>query len=842
MYNKNLALKAPLSGPLLPLNRVPDPVFASNAMGEGIAIDPTSNRLHAPCAGVISHVARTRHAIGIRANNGVEILLHVGLDTVQLQGEGFSVLVEPGERVIEGQALLCFDLDRVAQRCKSLITVMVVNNAEGWQVRPMTTQPVTLGTPVLLLSPVEECDEAQADADDGAAIPLPQAQGRARVKHAGGLHARPAALLRKTAQNFHSSCELHFAEHLTTLDSLLGIMGLGVAEDDEVEVICRGHDCDQALAALLEAIGSAPVHAPSVQPSPAPTLPTPQPVAGSLTGVCASPGLVSGPLVLLGSIELEADSATHNPDEQHLALDQALQQVRRDVQANQVQAELRDDEAEAAIFAAHQALLEDPSLLDAADLLIDQGVAATHAWHRAIEAQRSILRALGNPLLAERANDLSDLEKRVLRVLLNQHEALHISPGSIVAAHEITPSDLGPLLEGGAVGMCMAEGGPTSHVAILARSRGLPCVVALGPQLLQQSAGQIMVLDAEHGRLELSPDRQRLAQVSTQQQQRQALRELQQSHAHEPALTRDGLHLEIAANVASRQEATEALRNGADGVGLLRTEFLFIDRQYAPDEAEQQAAYQSVLDAMGTQPVIIRTIDVGGDKHLSYLPLPVEENPALGLRGIRLGQARPALLDQQLRALLKVKQPERCRILLPMVSEVAELIAIRARLEELASELQISQLPQLGVMIEVPSAALLADQLALHADFFSIGTNDLSQYTLAMDRGHAGLAPRIDALHPALLRLIQQTCSAAAKHQRWVGVCGALASDTLATPVLIGLGVQELSVGPGLIGELKARVRTLDAADCRQRSQTLLGLSSAAQVREQCHAYWPLAQ
>ncbi|MCU1719598.1 phosphoenolpyruvate--protein phosphotransferase [Pseudomonas sp. 5P_3.1_Bac2] len=839
MYNKNLALKAPLNGPLLPLNRVPDPVFASNAMGEGIAIDPTSNRLHAPCAGVISHIARTRHAIGIRANNGVEILLHVGLDTVQLQGEGFSVLVEPGERVIEGQALLCFDLDRVAQRCKSLITVMVVNNAEGWQVRPMTTQTVTLGTPVLMLSPLDDTLE-RPEAQAQASVPQPQAQGHARVAHSGGLHARPAALLRKTAQGFSSSCELHFAGQQTSLDSLLGIMGLGVAEGEEVEVICRGADCQQALAALLDAIGTAHDSAPNLPPTSIALPVKAQPVAGSLSGVCASPGLVSGPLTLLGSIELSEDHGEHNPHEQHLALDQALQQVRRDVQANQVQAELRDDEAEAAIFAAHQALLEDPSLLDAADLLIDQGISAPHAWHRAIEAQRNILRSLNNPLLAERANDLSDLEKRILRVLLNQHDALQISPGAIVAAHEITPSDLGPLLESGVAGICMAEGGPTSHVAILARSRGLPCVVALGAQLLEQDSGQIMVLDAENGRLELSPNAQRLEQVLSYQQQRQARREQQQHHAHEPALTRDGVPIEIAANVASHHEASEALGNGADGVGLLRTEFLFIDRQYAPDETEQQAAYQSVLDAISPQPVIIRTIDVGGDKHLSYLPLPVEENPALGLRGIRLGQARPALLDQQLRALLKVKPLQRCRILLPMVSEVDELIAIRKRLEELAAELNISQLPQLGVMIEVPSAALLADQLALHADFFSIGTNDLSQYTLAMDRGHAGLAPRIDALHPALLRLIQQTCSAAAKHQRWVGVCGALASDTLATPVLIGLGVQELSVGPGLIGELKARVRTLDAADCRQRSQTLLSLSSAAQVREQCHSYWPL--
>lgn len=387
----------------------------------------------------------------------------------------------------------------------------------------------------------------------------------------------------------------------------------------------------------------------------------------------------------------------------------------------------------------------------------------------------------------------------------------------------------------------MAEGGATSHVAILARSKGLPCLVALGAGLLELEEGRQVVLDAGQGRLELNPDARRLEQVALQVAQREEQRRRQQADAQREALTRDGRRIEIGANVASPREAAEAFANGADGVGLLRTEFLFLERRAAPDEEEQRNAYQEVLDAMGQRKVIIRTIDVGGDKHLDYLPLPVEENPALGLRGIRLGQARPELLDQQLRALLRVEPLERCRILLPMVSEVDELRAIRGRLGELATQLGIERLPELGVMIEVPSAALLADQLAEHADFLSIGTNDLSQYALAMDRCHAGLADRIDALHPALLRLIAQTCAGAARHGRWVGVCGALASDPLATPVLVGLGVEELSVGPNLVGEIKTRVRQLDAAECRRHAQALLDLGSARAVRDACLQHWPLA-
>ena len=435
---------------------------------------------------------------------------------------------------------------------------------------------------------------------------------------------------------------------------------------------------------------------------------------------------------------------------------------------------------------------------------------------------------------------MRDLKQRVLRALLGEAWQYQVPAGAIVAAHELTPSDLLQLSAQGVAGLCMAEGGATSHVAILARGKGLPCLVALGAQLLEQPQDQAVVLDADGGRLELTPNAQRLADVQQAQIQRQQRRDSQQAKAHLPAETRNGVHIEVVANVASSNEAADAFANGADGVGLLRTEFLFVDRQTAPDVEEQRSAYQAVIDAMGDKSVIIRTIDVGGDKQLDYLPLPAEANPVLGLRGIRLAQARPEILDQQLRALLQVKPLSRCRILLPMVTEVDELLHIRQRVDALRLELGITERPEIGVMIEVPAAALQAEQLAEHADFLSIGTNDLSQYTLAMDRDHAGLAARVDALHPALLRLIAMTCEGAAVHKRWVGVCGALASDPLATPVLVGLGVTELSVSPVQIGEIKDRVRQLHEAECQRLSRDLLKLSSAAAVRHACHQHWPL--
>lgn len=832
--NKELTLSAPLSGPVLTLANVPDAVFASGAMGDGIAIDPLNDTLYSPCAGVVIHVARSSHAVTVRADNGAEILLHLGLDTVELNGEGFAMLVKESDRVSLGQPLLRYDLDEVGQHCKSLVSLLILTNSADFQVRPITLKAVKVGEPLLHVT-ARNVVAANTDTRGG-----PEVRGQVRVAHRGGLHARPAALIRQTAQGFNSHSQLHFNGKSAPCNSLIGLMGLAIGEQDEVQVSCQGPDADAALQALLSALATALPEDHHAQ-APVSTAALKRPAeTGVLHGVCAAPGLVAGPLFRLNAITLPADAGNHDPVQQQQILETALNAVRSEIAATLAQAKKHKSADEEAIFAAHMALLEDPALLDAAQHFIEHGTAATHAWSRSIEAQCDMLQGTGSPLLAERANDLRDLRQRVLRALLGEAWQYQVPAGAIVAAQELTPSDLLQLSAQGVAGLCMAEGGATSHVAILARGKGLPCIVALGALLLEQPQDQAVVLDADGGRLELTPNAQRLADVQQAQVERQQRRDSQHAKAHLPAETRNGVHIEVVANVASSSEAADAFANGADGVGLLRTEFLFVDRQTAPDVEEQRSSYQAVLDNMGDRSVIIRTIDVGGDKQLEYLPLPAEANPVLGLRGIRLAQARPEILDRQLRALLLVRPLRRCRILLPMVTEVDELLQIRQQVDALCVELNITERPEIGVMIEVPAAALQAEQLAEHADFLSIGTNDLSQYTLAMDRDHAGLAARVDALHPALLRLIAMTCEGAAVHKRWVGVCGALASDPLATPVLIGLGVTELSVSPVQIGEIKDRVRQLHEAECQRLSRDLLKLSSATAVRHACRQHWPL--
>ncbi|RMC97137.1 phosphoenolpyruvate--protein phosphotransferase [Aquitalea palustris] len=831
--NPSLQLMAPFSGPLLSLPQVPDPVFAGLMMGDGLAIEPLSSTLLAPCDGVISQLARTHHALTLTAANGAEILLHIGIDTVQLGGAGFTALVAQGDRVRQGQALIEVDLDVVARRAASLISMLVIANGEHYQLDERASGLAQAGqTPLLRLHALPAATTTYANELTS------ESHGRATVRHAGGLHARPAALVQNAARPFAAQVQVAFKGHSVNAKSMVALMTLGVAEEDDVEVLAQGSDAAAAAAAVIAALQtrSQGAHA-TAQPVARPTV-----AAGMLSGVCAAPGLAIAPVLRLDSREPEPAQWADDPLPEARWLQQALQQLRGRIGQSVNDALRRGAQAQSEIFSAHLALLDDPELLQACQQGIASGLTAGFAFRQAISTQCQLLAALGNPLLAERIADLRDLQRQLLQILLGeQSQPLQLSAPVILVAEDLAPSQLTSLPQDKVAGMITAAGGATAHVAILARALGIPALVACGPSALQLRTGQQVLLDASQGWCHPAPDERSLSEAAGRIAALAQRRQHMQACANAAAVTLDGVSIEVAVNVANADEARDGLRHGADSVGLTRTEFLFIDRQQAPDAAEQQQAYQAVLDAMPERPVIIRTLDVGGDKELPYLQLPAETNPALGLRGIRSGFADPALLDMQLNALLAVQPLSRLRILLPMISEVDELLRVRQRLELLAGQLGLSERPQLGVMIEVPAAALLADQLARHADFLSIGTNDLTQYTLAMDRCNATLASRMDALHPALLRLIAMTVEGARQHGKWVGVCGALASDPLAVPVLVGLGVTELSVSPGLVPEIKSRIRVLDFAACQREARAMQLLSSAHEVRQRAQHCWPAA-
>jgi phosphoenolpyruvate-protein phosphotransferase len=374
-------------------------------------------------------------------------------------------------------------------------------------------------------------------------------------------------------------------------------------------------------------------------------------------------------------------------------------------------------------------------------------------------------------------------------------------------------------------------GGPTSHVALLAASMGIPAVVGAGPSILKIGNGTAVLLDAEQGRLCIEPDEEEIERANSSIADRRFTRARYLRDAGPDCYTADGCRVEVFANLASTAEAETAVESGAEGCGLLRTEFLFQNRNTAPSEDEQAAEYQAIADALGGRPLVIRTLDAGGDKPIAYLPLPREENPLLGLRGLRASLRFPELLRDQLAAILRVNPASQCRILLPMITEPAEIRTVRKVIDELVSERKLQVRVPVGAMIETPASVVLADAIAREADFLSIGTNDLAQYTLAMDRTHPALANAFDFFHPAVLRQIAAVCNAAGTAGRPVSVCGALATDLRAAPVLIGLGVQTLSAVPDVIPELKAVIRTLSLAPCNELARTVLAKDSAQALR-----------
>jgi phosphoenolpyruvate-protein phosphotransferase len=844
----HIVLLAPMTGPVVPLANVPDPVFSGGMFGDGIGVDPLEGKLVAPCDGVVTHLARTGHALTLATAEGAEILLHIGIDTVELNGRGFAPMIAQGAHVRTGDLLIEFDQDLVACNAPSLVSVIAIANSDAFEIveRAEGGMLKAGATSLLVLRPRAG---AAAEASRQATHVTEEARQTVTLAHAGGLHARPAARAREAARGLDARVEVRYEGRKAPIESIVGLLSLGAGEGATIEILGVGPQATAAVEAvahelLREAHGEAE-EKPARQISPAPQLAQTggAPLApNTLAGVCAAPGVAVGKLVRWDDADLDPpETASGTSAAESRLLDKALATVDAELNTTVRDASQRGAHGEAGIFAVHRVLLEDPTLLDAARDQISLGKSAGFAWRQSIRAQIVVLTQVDDALLAERAADLRDLEKRVLRALgYSNHAARALPDEAVLVAEEFTPSDLSSLDRARVTALVMARGGATSHAAILARQSGIPALVAVGDALLAITEGTEVVVDASAGRIEYAPTALDVERARRERSRLAGVREANRRTSQQAAATADGRAIEVAANIATLDDAKTAVENGADAIGLLRTELLFIHRAAAPTTDEHRESYQSIVDALAGRTAIIRTLDVGADKEVDYLTLPPEPNPALGLRGIRLAQVRPDLLDDQLRGLLAVQPLGAVRILLPMVTDAGELIRLRKRIDEFAREMGRTDPIEVGVMIEVPSAALLADQLSQHADFLSIGTNDLTQYTLAMDRCQADLAAQSDGLHPAVLRLISATVQGANKHGKWVGVCGALAGDPLAVPLLVGLGVSELSVDPVSVPGIKARVRNLNYQLCQQRAQDVLALESAQAVRAVSRETWPL--
>lgn len=558
----------------------------------------------------------------------------------------------------------------------------------------------------------------------------------------------------------------------------------------------------------------------------------------NLQGISGAPGMVSGAAFLWQKKQLSIPRLTgQDPEKEAERLRVAVATARSQIQelSRQLHAENHADEA--AVFSAHAMLVEDKALHRRVKQFLSTSLNAEAAWMDAVEAFALQLEGMHDETFRLRAADLRDIGERVTRILMNESVvSAKIDKPSVIIARDLTPSETVSMNKSSVLAFCTADGGPTSHTAILAKALGIPAVVSLGADILNTDPGDTVLVNGGTGLVIVLPDEETESAFNKQSLQESAKSQAELAESMAPAVTIDGKRFEIVANIGGVDDANNALQFGAEGVGLFRTEFLFLERTSSPDEEEQYQAYKAVLDVMGDRPVVVRTLDAGGDKELSYLSQGQEANPFLGWRAIRLCLSQPEMFKLQLRALLRAGHGHDLRVMFPMIATLQEIRQAKALLKEMLDALKREGQPvaenlQVGIMVEIPSAAILAHRLAHEVDFFSIGTNDLTQYTLAADRTNPKVAHLNDHCHPAVLHLIRQTAVAAHAAGIWIGVCGEMAGDAEALPLLVGLGIDELSMSPSLIPRAKSVVRRLIFRDTEELALRALECDSAEAVR-----------
>ncbi|HET8758550.1 MAG TPA: phosphoenolpyruvate--protein phosphotransferase [Solirubrobacteraceae bacterium] len=777
--------------------------------GEDVAIEAAGGMADPPGA-IGTDMALVLAAIEAAASDdGVLVLMDLG--SAVMSAEMAAEMVE-GTEVLLCEAPLVEGAVAAAARARTGASLAEVageaRSAIGMKAAQLGVETPDAAAPA--------SDQAAPAADLAAAEEL-----RIEVPNRLGLHARPAARFVETAGRFDATVTV--ADQTTgrgpaDARSLSALITLGVHQGHEILVRAAGPEATQVLTALRELAdtgfgddnGDAPV-------APAPPPPPPTAATGTLQGVPAASGIAIAPARRLkGS---DPFTVTYDPDGTDPAaewsrLEAARAAARTDIEAARAQIAAQVGEGEAGIFNAHLLLLDDAALLGPAKDAVDAGASAAAAWGEAARATADAYRGLDDPYLQERATDVEDVGGRVLRHLVGGGGAPAITEPGILVVRDLTPGDAAALDRDLVQGLAVARGGATSHAAILARALGIPSVVGLGEGLLGVEDGTMLIVDGDAGTVELDPPADELAARRRDQEEADRRAAAARERAREPARLRDGDTIEVAANLGSVAEAAAAVELGADGVGLLRTEFLFLDREQAPSEEEQRAVYEEIAAALGGRPVIIRTLDAGADKPLPFLKQAPEDNPFLGVRGIRLGLANPELLRAQLRAIAAVAERHPVKVMFPMVATLDEFRAARRMLD---ADVEV------GVMLEVPAVALQADAFAREVDFFSVGTNDLTQYTMAAERGNEALAPLLAGPQAPVLKLIAGAVEAANAHGRWVGVCGELAGDPEAAVILTGLGVRELSMAAGRIPAVKDALRAVSRAEARAAAARALG-------------------
>ena len=682
----------------------------------------------------------------------------------------------------------------------------------------------------------ETAPEAPSPQQPSTSAPGETAELVLTVDSPHGLHARPAAKLVQTVSRFSCSCEvtnLSSGRGPVSARSLTSLALLQARKGDRLKIVCGGTDCHEALQAIRQLAEAAFGEKAAVVPPPPPVITT---VRAGASGFAGSDGIAIGPLTLLEAAELTAkDLPSGTPAEELEKLTLAMKSVSD--QIHHAVGVSRGAATGGGILEAQALILVDPAVLTRLRALVESDrLSAARAWITVMDELAAQYEEMDDPYQRERAADVRDISRRVLRQMKGGEAQTRIRlprPG-ILFTEELLPSEADACDPDTVLGVIAAKGSATSHSAIILRTLGIPMVVG-ATQLSPADMGKIVALDGATGEVWIDPDAPTIANLKERQQLQSERRQRAEATRSQPAITLDGTRVEVLANVGNAREAAMAAEAGADGVGLLRTEFLFASRTQAPSEDEQVQTLREIYAAIAG-PVVVRTLDVGADKPLAFLAQPEERNPYLGVRGIRLSLQSPELFLTHLRAILRSGAGHEIWIMFPMIAQPGEaqqaLRLVHRAHEQLQAEGTAHAWPiKRGAMIEVPSAALYSELLAKDLDFFSIGTNDLTQYTMAAERGNAGLAPLQDALHPAVLQLMKAVVEGAGKSDRHVSVCGDAASDPLAAAVFAGLGIGSLSVRPKQVAEIKELFRSLQLAELSAIAREALISKDAAAVR-----------
>jgi len=670
-----------------------------------------------------------------------------------------------------------------------------------------------------------------------------------------GLHARPASLFVQLASKFKSEIKVQnitAGKKPADAKSIMDMAVNGTGEKgDIIRIIAEGEDAEEAIKELKELVESGFGELDSTtekinfkfqkSDSHVHDLIEEKPVEKtnkkSFKGTPVCPGYAVAPAWVYKREVLKTSKKKEGKFITYDELLKVIEKVSAETKVIKEKLVKNGDSKVAAIFEFHEMILNDEKMKVEIKNLVSDGLSADEAFVKVINSWIDKLENQEFELMKERAKDLEDIKNRVLLILFEK-EGQSISPAekSILLIDELLPSETAILDKDKVIGIATAYGGTTSHAAIIARMLGIPSIVGLGAEILNIPSGTLVALDSVNGVLLVNPNEK----VVEEFMEKNSLLKLKEKElidkAKELSKTKDGRRIEVFANVGKIDGLEEIKKFGAEGIGLLRTEFMYVDKKKAPTEEEQFSNYSLVSKIMKEKPVVIRTLDIGGDKPLEYISLDAEDNPFLGVRAIRLYKKHPELFKTQIKAILRANQGN-LKLMLPMISSIDEVRWAKKIIDECKTELLSKSIKfnpeiEIGIMIEIPSAALMSEILAKEVDFFSIGTNDLTQYTLAVDRGNKNLGYLFDSLEPSILRLIKITVDNAHKYGRLVSVCGEVASEKEAIPILIGLGVDELSMNPRMIPYAKELIRTLSYQEVRDLALKTLNMENASQVRE----------